>query len=141
MKASLKHVGLYAISLSVLLGCSSEPKNPQVSESEALARLEFLERLDEKEYAKNRVRDGEEYEIARSRRLDYLADQKIALQNEKIHYQNQAIKYQTTRQATKDAINDYGDILMKEAEAINKANENKSKKKDTYIQQRGLFVY
>ncbi|MDP0297577.1 hypothetical protein Q7Z20_01380 [Glaesserella parasuis] len=50
------------------------------------------------------------------------------MENERIHYQNQAIQYQNTRQATKDMIEDIGQLQMNEAKAINKANENISKK-------------
>lgn len=121
-----------------LLGaCSSPPPPPQVSSSQALAQLERLEQLDEREYQKARIRDEERYQTARTRYQEHLKDEKIALQNEKVHYQNQAIKYQNTRREKLDAIDDYGRILMHEANAQNKANENRSKQ--IHIQQRGIF--
>lgn len=120
-----------------LVGCQNQPV--QVSDEVALARLNQIEQLDEYEYQKARVRNEERYQTYRDRRLDSLEDQKIALQNEKTHYQNQAILYQNSRQATKDAIDDYGKVLMHKANAINKANENLSKKKDIHINQRGFF--
>lgn len=110
-----------------------------VSEELALTRLNQLEQLDEQEYRKAKLRGAEQYQVQRERRLDALEDQKIALENERIHYQNKAIQYQNNRQATRDAIDDYGRVLMHEANAVNKANENRSKKRDVYIQQRGFF--
>lgn len=121
-----------------IVACQNKSTN-LVSDEVALARLNQLEQLDEREYQKLRVRNEEQYRTERERRLDSLADQKIALQNERIHYQNQAIQYQNTRQATQDAIDDYGKVLMHKANAINKANENSSKKQDIYINQRGFF--
>lgn len=121
-----------------IVACQNKSTN-LVSDEVALARLNQLEQLDEREYQKLRVRNEEQYRTERERRLDSLADQKIALQNERIHYQNQAIQYQNTRQAAQDAIDDYGKVLMHKANAINKANENSSKKQDIYINQRGFF--
>lgn len=119
-----------------LTACSNNAP-PPVSGSQALAQLERLEQLDEREYQKARNRDEEQYQTARSRYQDRLEDQKIELQNEKIHYQNQAIQYQNSRQRAKDEIDDYGRILMHEANAKNKENENLSKQKKIY--QRGVF--
>ncbi|MCW9717445.1 hypothetical protein [Avibacterium sp. 21-599] len=120
--------------LSVLslgfVACQSQPPIPTVSDEVAISRLNQLERLDEKEY-----------QTRRSRLLEGLEDEKLILQNERIHYQNQAIQYQNTRQATKDAIDDYGRILMHEANAINKSNENLSKKQDIHIHKQPVFIY
>lgn len=134
---------MHKVSLPLLVlsltACTGSSHQATVSDEVALARLNQLEQLDEREYQKARVRGEEQYQTQRERRLDSLADQKIALENERIHYQNQGIQYQNHRQATRDAIDDYGRVLMHEANAINKANENRSKKRDVYIQQRGLF--
>lgn len=115
----------------VLAGCVQQP---QVSSEEALARLDRLERLDEREYQKATKRDEERYQTYRERRIDALEDEKLALANERIHYQNKAIEYQSSRQQTKDMIEDIGQIQMNEAKAINKAYENRSK------QQSNLYI-
>ncbi|OOF37561.1 hypothetical protein [Rodentibacter heidelbergensis] len=109
----------------VMVACSNNPP-PQISDNEALARLEALDRLDAKEYPKFRQREEEKYQSAKQRRLD-------DLEAERIHYQNQAIKYQNSRQQTRDMIDDLGKIQMNRAKAINKAYENRSKKQDIYI--------
>lgn len=127
MKKSLSALGL----LVVLTACSSP--TPQISSEEAQARLAHLENWEEREYQKATKRNEEGYQTYRQRRIEALEDQKIALQNEKIHYQNQAIQYQNQRRATKDAIDDLGEIQMNRAKAINKANENISKKKPQNI--------
>ncbi len=129
----------FGVMAMVLTACSTQ-QQPAMSDAIALAQLDRLERLDEREYQKARVRDEDNYRTERSRRLDgleddkvFLANQKIYLQNEKIHYQNQGIIYQNSRQQTKDAIDDLGRIQMNEAKAINKANENISRKQDNSL--------
>lgn len=128
----------FVLASLVLSACTSSAP-PAMSSSQALAQLDRLEQLDEREYQKARVRDEERYQTARSRYQDHLKDEKVALQNERIHYQNQAIQYQNSRQATKDVIDDYGRILMHKANAENKANENLSKQKKVIVNQRGVF--
>lgn len=118
---------------SVLLtGCMSQSQ-PKISESEVFSRLNRLENWEEHEYQKAAKRDEERYQVHRGRRIDALEDQKLALENERIHYQNKAIEYQSTRQRTKDMIDDIGQIQMNRAKAINKAYENMSKQQDIYI--------
>ena len=73
-----------------------------------------------------RAREEEKYQDFKRRRLD-------DLEAERIHYQNEGIQYQNTRQRTRDMIDDIGRMQMNEAEAINKANENKSKQSDVFI--------
>ncbi|OOF41369.1 hypothetical protein BKK49_04985 [Rodentibacter rarus] len=121
----LKKFMLVTASVISIAACTNNSP-PPVSESEALARLEALDRLDAKEYPKYRQREEEAYQTAKRRRLD-------DLEAERIHYQNQAIKYQNSRQQTRDMIDDIGRIQMNEAKAINKAYENRSKKQDVYI--------
>lgn len=122
----LKKILLISAVVTSLTACNSHNAQPQISETEALARLEALDRLDAKEYPKSRQREEERYQTAKQRRLD-------DLQAERIHYQNQAIQYQNTRQQTRDMIDDIGKIQMNEAKAINKAYENRSKQQDIYI--------
>lgn len=116
---------LYSLSIFALSACTSPPP-PQISAAEAQARLNQIEQLDEREYQKYTQRDKEQYEIYNARRTDALKAQKIALQNE-------AIQYQNSRRETLDAIDDIGRMQMNKARAINKANENSSKKQDVYI--------
>lgn len=120
-----KKITLIALGSLILTACQSNAI-PPVSDSEALARLERLERLDAKEYPKKRAREEDEYQSAKRRRLD-------DLEAERIHYQNQGIQYQNSRQQTRDMIDDIGRMQMNEAKAINKAYENRSKKRDVYI--------
>lgn len=117
----------YLLLLSSLLfvACSNtEPEN-HISDAEALYRLDFIENLDEREYAKMRKREKEQYPDELQRRIDDLA-------LERVHYENEAIKYQNTRQQRKDLIEDIGQIQMNRAKAINKAYENLSKQNNTY---------
>lgn len=116
---------IVSASFILLASCSSNP-NPPVSEAEALARLEVLDKLDAKEYPKSRQREEERYQTAKQRRLD-------DLEAERIHYQNEGIRYQNSRQERLDMIDDIGRMQMNEAKAINKAYENRSRKQDVYI--------
>lgn len=111
---------------TILFAACSNNASTRVSDSEALARLEFLEKLDVKEHPKMRAREEEKYQDSKRRRLD-------DLEAERINYQNEGIQYQNTRQRTRDMIDDIGRMQMNEAEAINKANENKSKQSDVFI--------
>ena len=121
----LKRLSFFALSSLILTACQSNTIQP-VSDAEALARLERLEQLDAKEYPKQRSRAEDAYQDFKRQRLD-------TLEAERIHYQNQGIQYQNSRQRTRDMIDDIGRMQMNEAKAINKANENRSKKKDIYI--------
>lgn len=121
----LKKISFFALSSMILTACQSN-NAPPVNSSEALARLEYLERFEAKETPKQQAREEREYQDFKRHRIDDLAA-------ERIHYENQGIQYQNSRQRTRDAIDDLGRIQMNEAKAINKAYENRSKKTDVYI--------
>ncbi len=133
-----------------------EEKKTLVGEEKAIARLQQIELWEEREHYKKRLRDEEEYRIAqardeenyrkrqnrdfykyqtdRQRKLDHLQDDKIVIQNEGQRLNNTAgfinsVKddYQTTRQKRRDYIDDMGRHYMNKAEAINKANEYKTR--------------